>query len=164
MPQGLSEQQRKFCVEYVKTGNATTSAKSAGYSDKTANVQAFQLLKRPLIAAEIDRLRGRIEKKSELTAGKVMSAMNNVMDFDPASLYGSDGKLLPINQMPLEARRCIQPIDYDKQLAKFIPMLGAIELSSKLLGMLKVEQQTQQAVQIIIAQQPELPASGVEKP
>ena len=164
MAKELTEQQRLFCVEFVKTGNATTAAKSVGYSAKSANVIGCQLIKKQHIAAEIDRLRGRIEKKSELNAGKVMTAMNGAMDFDPAELFGDDGKLLRMRDIPLAIRQCIQSIDYDKQLVKFIPRLGAIELSSKLLGMLKVEQQTQQAVQIIIAQQPELPASSVEKP
>lgn len=159
----LSDQQRTFCIEYVKTGNATTAAKSAGYSDKTAHVQGCQLLKRDLIAAEIARLTGRTEKKSELTAEKIMQALNNLVDFDIAQCYDDAGILLPIKQIPLEARKALTGIDLSKPGGhiKSSSRLGAIELSAKLLGMVKEQQTQQQAVQIVIAAPPQLPDVSV---
>ena len=155
MPQALSDQQRAFCLEYVKTGNATSAAKSAGYSVKTANEQGSQLLRKPLVAAEIARLTTRIEKKSALSADKILDALSNLVDFDPAQLFGDDGKLIPINKMPLEARKAIAGIDGEK--LRFSSRLGAIELSAKILQLVKQEQTQQTAVQIIISAPPELP-------
>ena len=150
----LSDQQRAFCLEYIKTGNATGAAKSAGYSAKTANVQGTQLLRKPLVAAEIARLTGRIEKKSALTAEKVVDALNNLVDFDPGQCFDADGKLLPINKMPLEARKALSAVDMSKGSIKFTQRLGSLELAAKLLGMVKEQQTQQQAVQIIIRDRP----------
>ena len=158
----LSEMQRKFCENYVRTGNATSAAKSAGYSDKTANEQGSQLLRKPLVAAEIARLTGRNEKKSALSAEKVIDRLNNLVDFDIAQLYGEDGKLLPINKMPLEARKAIASIDGEK--IRFVSTLGSLELSAKLLGMVREQQTQQQAVQIIIAAPAAQPEVSAERP
>lgn len=158
----LSEQQRAFCLEYVKSGNATSAAKSAGYSVKTANVQGSQLLGKPLVAAEIARLTGRNEKKSALTAEKVVDALNNLVDFDPGQCFDADGKLLKINQMPLEARKALSAIDMSKDSIKFTSRLGSLELAAKLLGMVKEQQTQQQAVQITIAAPAAIPEVSVD--
>lgn len=49
----LTDRQEKFCQEYSASGNGTQSAKNAGYSEKTAHVQACNLLKNPKIEARI---------------------------------------------------------------------------------------------------------------
>jgi phage terminase small subunit len=151
----LNERQRAFALEYVKTGDATNSAKSSGYSVKTAAQIGCTLLKHTEVAAEIARLTTRIEKKSALSADKILDALSNLVDFDPAQLFGDDGKLLPINKMPLEARKAIAGIDGEK--LRFSSRLGAIELSAKILQLVKQEQTQQTAVQIVISAPPELP-------
>lgn len=40
----LNERQEKFCLEYARCGNATESAKIAGYSEKTARSIGQRLL------------------------------------------------------------------------------------------------------------------------
>lgn len=40
----MTEKQRKFCENYVKTGNATQSAIAAGYSENSARSTASDLL------------------------------------------------------------------------------------------------------------------------
>lgn len=145
----LTNKQLAFCHEYMKDRNATKAAERAGYSAATAESQGCRLLKHSLVAPKIASMSSRIEKKSELSAAKVMDALSNLVDFDPAQLYGEDGKLLPINKMPLEARKVIAGIDGDK--LRFTSRLGAIELAAKVLQLVKQEQVQQQAVQIIIA-------------
>ena len=164
MPQ-LNERQRKFAEEYIKDGNATKAALSAGYSEKTAPQIGYGLLKLPHVAAEIARLTGRNEKKSALTAEKVMAKLNNLVDFDPAQCVDADGKLLPINKMPLEARQALSAIDMDKGTFKRTSYLGSLELAAKILQLVKQEQTQQQAVQIIIAAPAAQPdVSAVERP
>lgn len=41
----LTDKQRLFCEWYVSTGNATESAKKAGYSEKSASNQGCRLMK-----------------------------------------------------------------------------------------------------------------------
>lgn len=153
----LTAMQRKFCEEYVRTGNATSAAKSAGYSEKTANEQGSQLLRKPLVTAEVARLTTRTEKKSALNAEKVIDALNNLVDFDPGQCFDEAGELLPINRMPLEARKALSAIDMEKGRIKFTQRLGSLELAAKLLGMVKEQQTQQQAIQITIAAPPVLP-------
>lgn len=53
--QKLTERQRRFVDAYIKTGNASESARQAGYSDKVITVTAAKLLVNTSIRAEIDR-------------------------------------------------------------------------------------------------------------
>ncbi|MFQ7322083.1 MAG: terminase small subunit [Lactobacillus delbrueckii] len=66
---GLTVKQRKFVAEYVKTGNATKSALSAGYSEKTAARTGSENLQKPLIKQAIDA------KMAEIESHKIMDAV-----------------------------------------------------------------------------------------
>ena len=52
----LNPRQEKFAQEYWATGHGTNSAIKAGYSKKTAHVQATQLLKNPKVQKKIKEL------------------------------------------------------------------------------------------------------------
>ena len=52
----LNPRQEKFAQEYWTTGHGTNSAIKAGYSKKTAHVQATQLLKNPKVQKKIKEL------------------------------------------------------------------------------------------------------------
>lgn len=52
---GLTIKQRVFINEYLRTFNATASARAAGYSEKTARQMGQENLSKPDIAAEIER-------------------------------------------------------------------------------------------------------------
>ena len=59
---GLTEQQDKFCREYIKDFNGSRAAVAAGYSPKTAFVQASQLLSRLNIQARVSELNQEVHK------------------------------------------------------------------------------------------------------
>jgi phage terminase small subunit len=149
----LNAKQLAFVLAFMELNEATSAAKQAGYSAKSAQVIGCQLLKHPKIAAEIARRRKPIEKKSALSAEKIFDALNNLVDFDIAQCYDEAGNLLAVNKMPLEARKALTSIDLSKPGGhiKSTSRLGAIELAAKLLGMVREQQSQQQAVQIIIA-------------
>jgi len=52
----LKHKQQRFCEEYVIDGNGTRAAVEAGYSSNTAATIASENLRKPNIAAEIERL------------------------------------------------------------------------------------------------------------
>lgn len=52
----LTAREKRFCIEYVKCGNAAKAARDAGYSEKTARVIASNLLSKVYIKDEINRL------------------------------------------------------------------------------------------------------------
>ena len=158
----LTAKEHAFINSYLAQGPNVVGSKAAieaGYSESGASVTANRLLKRAHVAAEIARRRAPIEKKSQLTAEKLYAALSNLVDLDPAACYDESGKLLPINKMPLEVRKALTGIDGEK--LKFSSRLGAIELSAKLLGLVKEQQVQQQAVQITIAAPPALPDVSV---
>lgn len=68
MKQKLTPKQRKFADEYIKSGNATQAAISAGYSRQTAAVIGNENLIKPYIKSYID------ERMQELESQKIMSA------------------------------------------------------------------------------------------
>lgn len=71
----LTELQAAFC-RYLITGmTATQAAKEAGYSPSYADRQAKQLLEKPQVAAELARLRSKIEAKAIVTAEDVLRGL-----------------------------------------------------------------------------------------
>lgn len=158
----LNERQRKFALEYVKSGNATSAAIAAGYSAKTAHQIGHQLLKHSSVAPEIVRLTGRTEKKSQLTAERLVEELSNLAFVDPKDIWDDAGNLKPLSEIPESARRAIACIS-DKGAAKLHSKQASLELAAKILGMVKDQQVQQAAVQIIIGQPPELPAAPVEQ-
>lgn len=167
----LNGRQVAFIAEYLKCNEATKAAKLAGYSAKSAQVIGCQLLKHPKVAAEIARRRSPIQKKNELTAERVMQELSNLAFLDPASMFDASGNMLSINEMPEATRRAIAGIEHDTlkngtgktTKLKISSKLGALELSAKILQLVKQEQNTQAAVQIIIGTPPELPAVTLEQ-
>ena len=155
MPEKLTERQKRFVDAFMKDANATSAAKSAGYSDASAHVRGCELRKHPLVAAEIDRRRDANRKKNELNSELVIDTLRGLVSFDIASLYDKSGKLLNVHEMPIEARNAIASIDGDK--VKLISRLGSVELAAKILQLVKQEQTQHTAVQIVISAPPELP-------
>lgn len=51
----LTKKQRVFVDEYLRSWNAAASARAAGYSERTADVIGYENLRKPQIAAEIER-------------------------------------------------------------------------------------------------------------
>lgn len=155
----LKPKHASFLKAYLTNGrNSAAAARAAGYSKRSAPQTGSALLKHPDIAAELRRLAGQTEKKLELTAQRVMEELATIALFDPATMYGEDGKLLPVAQMPEATRRAIAGIEEGKDFTKLriSSKLGSIELISKIIGMVKPQEQFA-PVQIIIGAPPELP-------
>lgn len=89
----LNERQKKFCREYVKTGNGQQAAIKAGYSKKTARSMASQLLTNLNIRNEIDRLSKKREEKAIADAADVMTFLTKVMNGEVQDQFGLDASL-----------------------------------------------------------------------
>ena len=64
----MNERQKKFAEYYAQCGNATKSAKKAGYSDKFAGQNADKLLKNTKIAQYIGELTEKAKDERIMTA------------------------------------------------------------------------------------------------
>ncbi len=67
-----NDRQEKFCQEYIVDLNQTQAAIRAGYSTKTADVQASRLLTKVKIQARIQELMNKRARRTEITADKVL--------------------------------------------------------------------------------------------
>jgi phage terminase small subunit len=89
----LTPKQERFVAEYLIDLNATQAAKRAGYSERTAGSQAFDLLKKPEIAAAVQARRGKLAEKLEVTQERVVAELAklgfaNMADYMRASPDG----------------------------------------------------------------------------
>lgn len=76
----MTEQRKAFCDEYLRCFNATAAAIKAGYSEKTARVQASQILAEDEVSLYIeDRLR-EVSKEAEVDAVWVLKRFKSISD------------------------------------------------------------------------------------
>lgn len=107
----LTPKQKMFCREYLVDLNGTQAAIRAGYSKKTANEQAARLLANVSVQHVIQGLMDKRSDSIEITAAKVLKRIDAIADFDIGKLYDKNGRLLPVHEMPEEARRVVASID-----------------------------------------------------
>lgn len=60
----LTARQKKFCLEYAKSGNATQAMLASGYSASMAGKQSASLIVKPSVQAELQRLATKTEDKA----------------------------------------------------------------------------------------------------
>ena len=110
----LEPRQQRFCEEYIVDLNATQAGIRAGYSAKTAYSQAHDLLKKPEIEAEVQRLMNERSKRTEITADKVLKETYLLAMSDIGEAFNEDGSLKPIRDIPAHIRRAISSVEVDE--------------------------------------------------
>ena len=78
----LTPKQKQFCLEYLIDLNATQAAIRAGYSKKTANIQASQNLTKLNIQAEIAKLKKNRAENTGVTAERVVKELERIGFYD----------------------------------------------------------------------------------
>ena len=89
----LTLKQRRFCEEYLKSGNATEAAKKAGYSLKTAPFIGAEYLNIPQISAYHERRMGELEAALVADANEVLQFYSAVMRGEVKDQFGMDASL-----------------------------------------------------------------------
>ena len=77
----LTQKQKRFCEEYIKTTNASASAVAAGYSKKTAGAIGAENLKKPQIA---DYIKKRLDEQD----AALVADSNEILKFYTAVMRG----------------------------------------------------------------------------
>lgn len=101
----LTAKQQRFCDEYLIDLNATQAAIRAGYSPKTAEQLAYQLLQKTSVQYHIAELKKKREKRTEITQDSVLRELA-LIAFAKASDYAKvvekdamievDGNMVPV--------------------------------------------------------------------
>jgi hypothetical protein len=141
-----------FVQHYLTNGNNSTQAAiSAGAPPTGAATTGYRWLKRADVVAELTRRQAKVEKTNDLTAERIMKELSDIALIDPGSMYGEDGKLLPVSSMPESTRRAIAGIEQARGFTKLrlSSKLGALELACKIIGLTKqVEQNNAVVIQV----------------
>ena len=86
----LTEKQKIFCREYIKSGwNATKAAISAGYSKKTARIIGNQNLSKLYIQEYITKIRGDNEELSGISFVWAATALKKMVECSPSHFLDS---------------------------------------------------------------------------
>ena len=78
----LTEKQKRFADEYIKSGNATQAAIVAGYSKKSAQQTGSENLLKPVIKNYIDERMRTIENNRIMTAKEAVEFLTSVVRGD----------------------------------------------------------------------------------
>ena len=134
--QNLTDAQRLFvfyyCNQALSKRNAAEAARLAGYSEKTANVQAKQLLMTPHIIAEIKNINAQLLKS--LTKLNLESTIKDIIErkreramFNPIDIYDVEetvtdegvkyirGEVKPKSELTEQQKRMILGVKFEGQ-------------------------------------------------
>lgn len=75
----LTPKQKKFCDEYIKSGNAKNAAKKAGYSPRTAYSIGNENLKKPELKSYIEKQMKQLESEKIAGAREVLEYLTSVV-------------------------------------------------------------------------------------
>lgn len=75
----MTEKQKRFCIEYAKSGNATEAAKKAGYSKRTAYSQGQRMLKNVEIKKFLQEVSVQSNRHEIAAAQEVLLFLSDVM-------------------------------------------------------------------------------------
>lgn len=89
----LTEKERIFADEYIKTTNATQSAIKAGYSEKSASSKGSQLLRKVKVRKYIDSVMEKRSKNTIATADEVLEYLTKVMNGEEKDAFGLDASI-----------------------------------------------------------------------
>lgn len=89
----LTPKQKRFCEEYLKSGNATEAAKKAGYKETSCRVIAAENLSKPAISAYIKRRLDEQEAALVADANEVLQFYSAVMRGEVKDQFGMDASL-----------------------------------------------------------------------
>ena len=89
----LTEKERIFADEYIKTTNATQSAIKAGYAENSASVTGSKMLRKPKVRQYIDAVMNKRSKNTIATADEVLEYLTKVMNGEEKDAFGLDASI-----------------------------------------------------------------------
>lgn len=118
----MTPKQKKFCDEYVKSGNAKQSAIKAGYSPKTAYSIGNENLNKPELKAYIDERLKELSNHTILSAAEVLEYLSRVVAGKETEYVATSKGVFP--DVPVSAK---DRISAAKELLKRYPTTDPME-------------------------------------
>ena len=107
----LNQRQEMFCREYIKDLNGTQAAIRAGYSPRTADRMAYELLKKPEIQAFVLQSKAERVEEVKIDANYVLKRLIEIDEMDVADILDDGGDFLPIRSWPKVWRTTLSGLD-----------------------------------------------------
>jgi phage terminase small subunit len=111
MTQRLTPKQERFVEEYQIDLNATQACIRAGYSARNADKIGPQLLGKTRVASAIAERQEILRKKLKITQENTLEELARIAFFDCGDLFDGQGRLLPLDRIPEDARRALASIE-----------------------------------------------------
>lgn len=118
----MTPKQKKFCDEYIKSGNAKQSAIKAGYSPKTAKSIGQENLTKPDLKAYIDERLKELSDYKILSAAEVLEYLSRVVAGKETEYVATSKGVFP--DVPVSAK---DRISAAKELLKRYPTTDPME-------------------------------------
>ena len=104
-PEGLTEQQERFCIEYFRLGVATDAYKiayPAALEWKPASVEcnASKMLADTKVGQRIAALRKQASDKAVITEARVLKEAASIAFSDVRQLFDATGRIKPMSEWP----------------------------------------------------------------
>ncbi|PHR17920.1 MAG: terminase small subunit [Sphingopyxis sp.] len=96
----LYPKQKRFAEEYIKDLNGTEAAIRAGYSKRTAEQIAYQILQKPHVMEYIAKLQAERSKRTKIDADYVLQRLAEIDQMDFLDIMDDDMSLKAISQWP----------------------------------------------------------------
>lgn len=109
---GLTPQQSRFVSAYLVDLNGTKAALSAGYAKRSAGRQAWELLKRPHIAAELSKRQAKQMQNIGLTAEMVKDRLRILAFQDIRKFYDDQGNIIPVHELDDDAAAYLREVEH----------------------------------------------------
>lgn len=135
----MTPRQQKFVAAYMVTFNQTRAAQRAGASESGAGRAGHELMRVPLVKAEIQRRLDDRTRRSGLSVERTLEEIRRLMTSDITDYFDDEGHLLNLKELPEEMRACIASVkmkDGEISEIKLWPKPHAIHLAATHLRLL----------------------------
>ena len=90
----ISDMEDRFCIYYAETLNIYSSAINAGFSESYARNSIYQLMKKPIIKAYIERLKENIHEAKQMTKEDLLALHHDIIyDRDISTVFDENGEV-----------------------------------------------------------------------
>lgn len=110
----LNDKQKMFCHEYIVDMNGQAAAIRAGYTPKTAMVQASRLLTYAKVQREVARLIVERQNRVKVDADTVLKALLQIATSDISEVFDEANQLKNLKDIPEHVRKAISSVEVEK--------------------------------------------------
>src|SRR6266853_5357370 len=160
----MTPKRERFVEEYLVYFNGTRAAIRAGYSPRTADVQAYDLLRNPQVQTFVEQGKAQQCTHLGLTRERVLNEIRRIATADIGECFDENGRLRPMKSLDPDTRAALASIKVLKtnivsgdgsreevHEVKLWDKLKALELAAKHLGMFNETVKHEGAVELVVS-------------